>query len=69
MGSFASKSLLPPHLPPFHNQPKYKHNNSDLMLLVGANGGLWAKDSSGQWVNYIEPSTFYFDLWYPLDPV
>ena len=68
MGSFASKSLLPPHLPPFHKQPKYKLNYSDTMILVGANGGLWAKDSNGQWMNYVEPSTFSFDLWYSLDP-
>ena len=68
MGSFATKGLLPPHLPPFHKQPKYKLNNSDTMILVGVNGGLWAKDSSGQWMNYAEPSTFSFDFWYPLDP-
>ena len=70
LGSFASKSLLPPRLPPFHKRPKHKLNinNSDIMTLVGANGGLWAKDSSGKWMNYVEPSTFSFDLWYSLDP-
>ena len=67
LGSFASKSPLPPHLPPFHEQPKYKLNNSDTMVLVGVNGGLWAKDANGIWVNYAEPSTFSFDFWYPLD--
>ena len=70
LGSFASKTLLPPHLPPFHKQPKHKLNvnSSDTMILVGANGGLWAKDSTGEWVNYVEPSPFSFELWYPLDP-
>ena len=70
LGSFASKSLLPPHLPPFHKQPKHKLNinSSDTMILVGANSGLWAKDSTGKWVNYVEPSTFSFELWYSLDP-
>ena len=69
-GSFALKSLLPPHLPPFHKQPKHKLNinSSDTMILVGVNGGLWAKDSMGKWVNYVEPSTFSFEPWYSLDP-
>lgn len=58
LGAFASQSLLPPHLPPFHKQPKRKLNNSDPEILVGANGGLWAKNSAGQWMNYVEPATF-----------
>ena len=65
LGSFASRSLLPPHLPPFHKQPKHKLNNPDTMILVGVNGGLWAKDSTGKWINHAEPSTFSFDF---LDP-
>ena len=70
LGSFAPKTLLPPYLPPFHKQPKHKlnSNSSDVMILVGANGGLWAKDSTGKWVNYVEPSTFSFSNWYSLEP-
>lgn len=37
------------------------------MVLVGANGGLWAKNTDGQWVNYVEPSTFSINHWFLLD--
>ena len=67
LGSFASKTPLPPNLPPFHKHPKHKLNNSDMMILVGVNGGLWAKDSNGKWVNYAEPLSFSFDFWFPFD--
>ena len=70
LGSFAPKTLLPPYLPPFHKQSKHKlySNSSDIMILVGVNGGLWAKDSTGKWVNYVEPSAFSFSNWYSLEP-
>lgn len=67
VGAFSSQSLLPAHLPPFHKQPKQELNASEPMVLVGANGGLWAKNSDGQWVNYVEPSTFSINHWFSLD--
>ena len=68
MGALASQVLLPAHLPPFHKQPKHKLNDSELMILVGVNSGLWAKNSDGQWMNYVEPSTFSIDFWNSFGP-
>ncbi len=49
-GSFnQSVSPLAPQLPPFRKRPSLKSNVSNTLAIVGVNGDLWLKRSTGTW--------------------